>query len=77
MEKERDRQLQWGELVATIDFDVRLPDGNGLDDVVRELMATFGGGGGKGYTTADVKAAVARAGINRIGACAAVDDIIA
>lgn len=44
----------------------RNEESNGLDDVVRELMATFGGGGGgggggeKGYTTADVKAAVAR-----------------
>lgn len=41
MEKERDRQLQWGELVATIDFDVRLPEGIDPQETLEGLEPTF------------------------------------
>lgn len=41
MERERDRELQWGELVATIDFDVRLPEGIDPQETLEGLEPTF------------------------------------
>lgn len=41
MEREKDRQLQWGELVATIDFDVRLPEGIDPQETLEGLEPTF------------------------------------
>ena len=38
---ERDRELQWGELVATIDFDVRLPEGIDPQETLEGLEPTF------------------------------------
>ena len=41
MERERDRQLQWGELVASIEFDVRLPEGIDPQETLEGLEPTF------------------------------------
>jgi len=41
MEREKDRQLQWGELAATIDFDVRLPEGIDPQETLEGLEPTY------------------------------------